>query len=517
MKPKFGKLLFSLRSISGFGSAMFQMAILNPRKFANDVLLKLGRTKRLSKSELLREYFNLGLTPNELVEKRGDFPGSVVEVHPWFPRVILAILDALAVKRIQNRNKQFNTKIIPSKDRNSHSNHGNVLLYLTNSLPYTRSGYTLRSQNLYSELAARGNMGVVPVTRYGYPWVIGVAFPKISNKIGALRYERVLPWIFRMDSERAIQYTVEELVKICKRRNISVIHTTTDFTNAIVISRVAEELAIPWIYEVRGEPESTWLAARAVEHGRKFVKPQYFVQWRLKEDEAIRSAWRVIVLSDISKQKLLNRGHNESKIRIIPNGFQNGLLTNDTADCELRSENGILNHTVLIGVISSIVRYEGIDTLIKSLLLLPGNYTAVVVGAGEYLHTLEELAKELSIESRIIFKGQVSEQEAMAWYKVLDVFCVPRIDSEVTRSVTPLKSLPASALGVPIVASDLPALREVTGGFAEYFEPGNHVDLARAIQKSINHPKDLEDGKKWAQARTWNNLSAQLEKVFNGK
>src|SRR5699024_9043878 len=120
------------------------------------------------------------------------------------------------------------------------------------------------------------------------------------------------------------------------------------------------------------------------------------------------------------------------------------------------------------------VRYEGIDTLIRATPLLPANYQVVIVGAGEHLNDLKKLAEELKVDERILFVGAVPEYEAMSWYHEIDIFCVPRIDSEVTRSVTPLKSLPASALKVPIVASDLPALREVTGGYACFFEPENH-------------------------------------------
>ena len=44
--------------------------------------------------------------------------------------------------------------------------------------------------------------------------------------------------------------------------------------------------------------------------------------------------------------------------------------------------------------------------------------------------------------------------------QALDVVVVPRKDFEVTRTVTPQKPAEAMALARPVVASDLPALRE---------------------------------------------------------
>lgn len=65
----------------------------------------------------------------------------------------------------------------------------------------------------------------------------------------------------------------------------------------------------------------------------------------------------------------------------------------------------------------------------------------------------------------------------------LDVMVVPRIDARVSRLVTPLKPVEAMALGTPVVASDLPALRELLAdGRAGTLVPaGDAVSLADAV------------------------------------
>src|SRR5699024_4787124 len=72
------------------------------------------------------------------------------------------------------------------------------------------------------------------------------------------------------------------------------------------------------------------------------------------------------------------------------------------------------------------------------------------------------------------------------WYAALDIFVIPRKNQDVCRTVTPIKTLMAQANGVPVVASDLPALREVTGNKAIYFRAEYPQELAGAVQKYLD-------------------------------
>lgn len=516
MIQKLKKSRENIENLIGFGITIAKVGISDPRKFAQNFLLKAERILGFQDNIGLRKSLTNGLSPIEIIERRGDFGAETDKALSIESRGWLRWLDYLALKRIQRMKRQFRLSIVESVKRESPPRYENVLIYLTNSLPYTQSGYSLRSQNLYSALGSQNNVNVTAITRYGYPWVIGRALPDSFDTVENIRYFRVLPLFFSLDPERALKGAVDFVVKFCRENEVTIIHTTTDFSNALVVSRAASELGIPWVYEVRGEPESTWLATAGLDSSEKSDLPSYFSMFRGKEDEAIRAAWRVITLSDTSSKKLRERGHSDAKLRVIPNGFRQSLLEDSPNPRNLRQERQISSETILIGVISSIVRYEGIDTLIRATPLLPANYQVVIVGAGEHLNDLKKLAEELKVDERILFVGAVPEYEAMSWYHEIDIFCVPRIDSEVTRSVTPLKSLPASALKVPIVASDLPALREVTGGYACFFEPENHEELARALTSFQDSTYDLEAGRTWAESRTWNALGANLATIYDG-
>ena len=74
-----------------------------------------------------------------------------------------------------------------------------------------------------------------------------------------------------------------------------------------------------------------------------------------------------------------------------------------------------------------------------------------------------------------------------------------------------LPALEALACGVPVVTSDLPVLREVTGGFATYVPVGDITALAAALQQTLAHPSTATEAanrRAWAAGFTWERCAA---------
>src|SRR5690606_22082972 len=113
---------------------------------------------------------------------------------------------------------------------------------------------------------------------------------------------------------------------------------------------------------------------------------------------------------------------------------------------------------------SSLVAYEGLDTLVKVLANLTSKRPTLrllVVGDGVEREPLMRLARELGVADKCIFPGRVSRNDAAKYHAAMDVFAVPRKNLVVTQDVTPLKPVEAMAFGVPVLASKLPALAEL--------------------------------------------------------
>jgi phosphatidylinositol alpha-mannosyltransferase len=91
-----------------------------------------------------------------------------------------------------------------------------------------------------------------------------------------------------------------------------------------------------------------------------------------------------------------------------------------------------------------------------------------------------------ALRDRAVFLGEVSEADKVRVLHSVDVFCSPNTGGESFGIVT----AEAMAAGVPIVASDIPAFRDVLrdGQAGELFTTGDAADLARAAGRLLDDP-----------------------------
>jgi glycosyltransferase involved in cell wall biosynthesis len=117
-----------------------------------------------------------------------------------------------------------------------------------------------------------------------------------------------------------------------------------------------------------------------------------------------------------------------------------------------------------------------------------------VGGDGKARAALEALAADLELGSAAVFAGRIEQADVPAHYGLLDLFALPRRDLEVCRAVTPLKPFEALATATPMVASDLPALREIVeaSGGGRVVEPESPEALAAAILELEDDPAERQ-------------------------
>lgn len=410
---------------------------------------------------------------------------------------------------VRTKRKQFDFKIHKGVDRIVCDREINLLYFVNNSLPYTQSGYTVRTGALVDSLLGKVKALSV-VSRLGYPLVIGKV-PDFSKSAPYLVL--LIPKIWPFGEQKKYDLAKKMLLDICKKQDIAVIQTTSDFKNAALISDVAHELGVPWIYEMRGEPHNTWLSKFPVSLTPEAKRSFYYRESQSRELEAAKKASAVIVLSKLSQEKLVQSGVSESKVTIVPNAVDRHMKLDSSSAFAIRRKLGFQNKKI-IGTVSSLVSYEGLETLIRAVRFLDDDIQLVLVGDGEERRRLFTLCKSLGVSDRVYFAGKQPANEIQGWYSIFDVFVVPRKDSTVTRNVTPIKILNALASGTPVVCSDLPALREVTGGFAMFVPPDSPSDLAVGIREAIKDPAALASEKSWLDERTWEANSRKLAMLY---
>jgi glycosyltransferase involved in cell wall biosynthesis len=108
-----------------------------------------------------------------------------------------------------------------------------------------------------------------------------------------------------------------------------------------------------------------------------------------------------------------------------------------------------------------------------------------------------------------------------ALYLSADVMVYPRILTRTTALTTPLKPLEAMAMSCAVIASDVPAMKELIddGQTGLLFQAGDASALATRcislLQNATERQRLGDAGRRWVvEQRDWNTLVARYQNIY---
>lgn len=202
------------------------------------------------------------------------------------------------------------------------------------------------------------------------------------------------------------------------------------------------------------------------------------------QDRVIRAAWRAAgrtfgmaeAVSSPTRRAadFLEKYTGVENVHAISCGLK---ADNYWPNWEPRTENRIT-------FVGRVTGEKQIDVLLKAAALLPKELNAQVeiVGGGDLLKPLQQLARELGIANRVTFTGYVTDEELRAAYHRSSVLAMPSI-AELQSIVT----MEAMASALPVVAANAMALPHLVhdGKNGYLFEPGNAQEMAEKLTRVL--------------------------------
>lgn len=244
-----------------------------------------------------------------------------------------------------------------------------------------------------------------------------------------------------------------------------------------------------WFSEAAARRKSFW-NADIIYSRDAFVLLQYLFLGRKLMYEAhtkptlistlvARRAYRLIVISEGLRDAYVRRGVTSAKITVVHDAIDPEPFKKHYDQKESREWLGIPTDKKVALYVGRIDAPKGADTFAAASEYVPEDTLCVLIGPGPLA---EELKKKYP---KALFLPETPYRDLPRVLASADVLVLPNSakDENAAKYTSPLKAFAYLASGKPIVASDVPALKEILKDSARFFEADNAKACAVVIQQ----------------------------------
>ncbi|GAA4603700.1 hypothetical protein GCM10023195_12310 [Actinoallomurus liliacearum] len=266
------------------------------------------------------------------------------------------------------------------------------------------------------------------------------------------------------------------------------------------------------VYEVNGLPSVELV------HTHPSVTPATLAKIADLERLCLEGADAVVVPSRVIAGALSRRGVPETKVHLVPNGA-------DVAAAAPRPDGAPERYLVYVGALQP---WQGVDVLLRAFARLADLTDLRLVICSSVperrARPLRRLAERLGVADRLLWRFTLPHAEVAGWLAGAAISVAPltACARNLDQGCAPLKILESMAAGVPVVASDLPAVREIMADreHGRLVAPDRPAELARVLRVLLEYPDAAramgERGRQRILADlTWPASRARLSAVYD--
>ena len=243
---------------------------------------------------------------------------------------------------------------------------------------------------------------------------------------------------------------------------------------------------------------------------------------KIKEQEiaTLHLSDAIICPSNVTRDYIASLGLSRNLITVIPNGVS----PSDFSASELPAREGRIPTLLYIGTLAD---WQGLEVVIRALPRIletqPVQLRIVGRGRSRQRKFLSKQIRKLGVAGSVSIQPAVPHHEVPALIAESDICIAPLglNDRNVTQGACPIKVLEYMASSRPLIASNMPIVRELVREDMDglLFSPNDPEDLARMVLMLLN---DVELSKRLAESATkraltkftWHESQKKLVKVY---
>ncbi|MFH0906937.1 MAG: glycosyltransferase family 4 protein [bacterium] len=244
------------------------------------------------------------------------------------------------------------------------------------------------------------------------------------------------------------------------------------------------------------------------------IMPKNFNRYR---KILLKTKGAVVVTKHYYEELIKNNVFLPDKVLLAPDAVNMEQFSIKDSKTDIRKRFGLDNDKKIVLYTGKLSEWKGVYVLLKASKYLPSNIVVIFIGGmEESIRDFRATSNKLNTKNALIL-GYKPPKEIPYWLKAADILVLPnsgkgRISNFYT---SPLKLFEYMASKRPIIASDLPCLRDILNkNNAVLVEPDNPKALAKSIEITLKKPdfcakisgRAFKDVKKYS----WQNRAGEV-------
>jgi glycosyltransferase involved in cell wall biosynthesis len=278
-------------------------------------------------------------------------------------------------------------------------------------------------------------------------------------------------------------------------------------------------LRVPLVFDMQGSLTSEMVDHRFIAANGIVFKLAYWLETRIVHLPRLiltssRNAARVLIDEFcVSAEKITTLSDCVDADTFVP--VESSQLALRVEDLRARLQIPPLRRVVVyIGLLDE---YRGTSVMLRAAaeLVARGVDAHFVVIGFPNVERYQALARELGIADRVTFPGRIPYEDAPLWLSLGEIALEPKMSATEAAG----KVLDYMALGLPVVAFDIPVMREYLGEYGVYAPLGDATAFASQIQALLNNPERAREigcavRERAIKLFSWERAGREIEKVY---